>query len=284
MWAGRFEMNASEETDKFNSSISIDGRMYMQDIIGSIAHAEMLAKQGIISTNDAQSIVSGLTEILDDIESGKLEIRQDAEDIHMFVEGELTRRIGEAGKRLHTARSRNDQVATDTRLYLGERVDGTQKLIKELLATLLKLAKQHTTTVMSGYTHLQRAQPVTLAHHLLAYCAMLMRDYERLAESKKRTMVLPLGSCALAGTTYPINRQEVAKKLKMHGVAFNSMDGVSDRDFVVELCSDLSIIMCHLSRLSEEIVMWSSWEFGYIELSDAYTTGSSIMPQKRIQT
>lgn len=281
MWAGRFTKAAATETDEFNSSIGVDKEMYSADIRGSIAHATMLGEQGIITQSDVDKITNGLNSILSDIESGKLEIDLKAEDIHMFVEGELTKRIGDAGKRLHTARSRNDQVATDVRLYLAERIDNTKKLVKEFARVLADIAEKHVETVMPGYTHLQRAQPVTLAHHLLAYCAMLMRDYDRLCDCKKRTLVLPLGSCALAGTTYPINRFSVAEKLGMNGVCFNSMDGVSDRDFIIELSSALSIIMTHLSRLAEEVIMWCSWEFKYMELDDAYSTGSSIMPQKK---
>ncbi len=281
MWAGRFAKKAAAVTDEFNSSIFVDGKMYAADIRGSLAHACMLCENGIISKDDYEQIKSGLNGILADIECGAMQIDKNAEDVHMFIEGELTKRVGDAGKRLHTARSRNDQVATDTRLYLSERINGTKKLIKELISTLIDVAQKHTETVMPGYTHLQRAQPITLAQHLLAYCAMLMRDCDRLDDCKKRMLVLPLGSCALAGTTYPIDRFSVAEKLGMNDVCFNSLDGVSDRDFVMELSSALSIIMAHLSRFAEEIIMWCSWEFRFMELDDAYSTGSSIMPQKK---
>ena len=281
MWAGRFSKPSAEETDKFNSSIGVDKKLYKADITGSIAHAEMLCSAGIISDADLCAIVGGLEGILSDIESGKLEISDSAEDIHMFIEGELTSRIGDAGKRLHTARSRNDQVATDTRLFLLTEIPQIVEELKGFIEVLSDIAEKHSETLMPGYTHLQRAQPVTLGHHLLAYCAMFMRDIERLEDGLKRTAVLPLGSCALAGTTYGIDRDFVKEKLSFKEVCFNSMDGVSDRDFIVELSSDLAIIMMHLSRLAEEVILWSSWEFKFVELDDGYTTGSSIMPQKK---
>ena len=281
MWAGRFSKPSAEETDEFNSSIKVDKKLYKADIKGSIAHAEMLCGAGIISDADLSAMVKGLNGILSDIESGKLKISDKAEDIHMFIEGELTSRIGEAGKRLHTARSRNDQVATDTRLFLLGEISEIIGGLKGFIEVLSDIAKEHAQTLMPGYTHLQRAQPVTLGHHLLAYCAMFMRDVQRLKDGLKRTGVLPLGSCALAGTTYNIDRNAVKEKLGFNEVCFNSMDGVSDRDFIIELSSDLAIIMMHLSRLSEEVIMWSSWEFKFVELDDGYTTGSSIMPQKK---
>lgn len=281
MWAGRFSEPSAEETDRFNSSIAVDKVMYAADIKGSIAHACMLGAQGIIPPSDAEKITEGLEGILSDIESGALQIPADAEDIHMFVEAQLTLRIGDAGKKLHTARSRNDQVAADARLYLMGKIELLDDLLKNFTGVLCEIAEKNTLTVMPGYTHLQRAQPVTLAHHLLAYCAMLMRDSLRLDDCRKRTAVLPLGSCALAGTTYPVDRYSVMRSLGFSDVSFNSMDGVSDRDFIMELSAALSIIMVHLSRLAEEVIMWSSWEFKFIELSDAYSTGSSIMPQKK---
>lgn len=281
MWAGRFNKPTAEETDEFNSSIGVDKKMYAADIKGSIAHACMLGAQNIISSEDAEAITAGLEEILADIESGTLKISDSAEDIHMFIEGELTARIGDAGRRLHTARSRNDQVATDTRLYLAEKTDEVMSALKYCVAVLKDISEENKLTVMPGYTHLQRAQPVTLAHHMLAYCAMLMRDFDRLEDCKKRMSVMPLGSCALAGTTYPIDRFSVSRMLGFEDVCFNSMDGVSDRDFVIELSSALAIIMMHLSRLAEEVILWSSWEFKFLELDDAYSTGSSIMPQKK---
>ncbi len=281
MWAGRFKKELDSRVNDFNSSISFDSRMYRQDIEGSMAHAVMLANQGIISGADAETIIIGLGSILDDIESGKLEIDPAAEDIHMFVEAELTARIGEPGKRLHTARSRNDQVALDIRLYLRDEIKEVEGLLVGLLEAIYDKAKENTLTIMPGYTHLQRAQPVTFAHHILAYAQMLRRDIGRLDDVHKRMNISPLGSCALAGTTYPIDRESVAVSLGMNGVTENSIDGVSDRDFVLELASALSIIMIHLSRFSEEIILWSSSEFGFVTLDDAYSTGSSIMPQKK---
>ena len=281
LWAGRLQGQVDEKLNELNASIGFDSRMYRQDITGSIAHARMLGKQGIIPAEDAEKIVSGLADILSEIEAGTLEIDMSSEDIHTFVEGELTRRIGDAGKRLHTARSRNDQVALDLRMYLADEIDKTVALAKDLIFALCEVAEQHLESVMPGYTHLQRAQPVTLAHYLMAYAQMLLRDVDRLKDCKKRTLVLPLGSGALAGTTYPLDRQYVADQLGFGGICMNSMDGVSDRDFALELMSDLSILMMHLSRFSEEICLWCSWEFKFVTLSDSFSTGSSIMPQKK---
>ncbi len=281
MWAGRFQSEEKKEVNDFNSSISFDSRMYKEDITGSIAHATMLGAKGIISKEDSKLIVETLGEILSDIEEGKLEFDMEAEDIHMFVEAELTKRIGDVGKRLHTSRSRNDQVALDIRLYLRNVAGVTTNKIKDLLKVLVKLAENNKKTIMPGYTHLQRAQPITLANHLLAYAFMLERDLGRFNDAVKRMNYSPLGSCALAGTTYDIDREMVAKQLQFDGIVRNSLDGVSDRDFCVELASASSILMMHLSRLSEEIIMWCSWEFKFIELDDAYSTGSSIMPQKK---
>ncbi len=281
MWAGRFTKETDERVNDFNSSIKFDARMYRQDIEGSIAHATMLGECGIISADDSKKITEGLKGILADIESGALQFDMTAEDIHMFNEAELTKRIGDAGKRLHTARSRNDQVALDIRMNLKVEIKEIEKLTKELIETLCKIAEKNLTTVMPGYTHLQRAQPVTLAHHMMAYAMMLIRDLGRLEDTYKRTNIMPLGSGALASTTYPINRQRVCELLGFDEITQNSLDGVSDRDFCIELASALSILMMHLSRFSEEIILWCSWEFKFIELDDAYATGSSIMPQKK---
>ena len=281
MWAGRFSKEIDSRVNDFNSSISFDARMYRSDITGSVAHATMLGEQGIIAREESEKIVEGLKAILADIDSGKLEFDPNAEDIHMFVEQELTNRLGDTGKRLHTARSRNDQVALDIRHYLKGECDEISKLVYELIETIINVAQEHYYTVMPGYTHMQRAQPVTFAHHIMAYAQMLTRDLERIADCKKRMDVMPLGSCALAGTTYPLNRQRTAELLGFAEVTQNSLDGVSDRDFCIELASVISILMMHLSRFSEEIVLWCSWEFKFIELDDAYSTGSSIMPQKK---
>ena len=281
MWAGRFTKETDERVNDFNSSISFDARMYKQDIEGSIAHATMLGECGIIDKADSEKIISGLKGILADIESGKLKFDPTAEDIHMFNEAELTARIGDAGKRLHTARSRNDQVALDIRMYLRDEIPEIKELTVRLIETLMRLAEKNLTTVMPGYTHLQRAQPITFAHHLMAYVQMLLRDLGRLNDTYRRTNIMPLGSGALASTTYPINRQRVCELLGFDEITQNSLDGVSDRDFCIELASALSILMMHLSRFSEEIVLWCSWEFKFIELDDAYATGSSIMPQKK---
>ena len=281
MWAGRFIGALDRMADDFNSSIHFDSKMYEQDIKGSLAHASMLCAQGIIGAEDLEKISAGLEEILADIREGRLEIDMNAEDIHMFVEAELTKRIGDVGKRLHTARSRNDQVALDLRLYLRDESAKIKADLISLIKAIYEKASENTDAIMPGYTHLQRAQPITFAQHLMAYAMMFMRDVDRLSDAVKRMNVSPLGSCALAGTTYPTDRDMVAKTLGFNGVTENSMDGVSDRDFCVELLSVCSIIMMHLSRFSEEIILWSSWEFGFVELSDAYTTGSSIMPQKK---
>ena len=281
MWAGRFTKEVDERVNDFNSSIKFDARMYKQDITGSIAHATMLGECGIIDKGESETIVKGLKEILEDIESGKLPFDPNAEDIHMFVEAELTKRLGDTGKRLHTARSRNDQVALDVRMTLKDETTGIIALLKKLTQTVADIAKKHTETVMPGYTHLQRAQPITFAHHLMAYANMFVRDLGRLKDTYDRMNAMPLGSGALAGTTYPINRQRVCDLLGFDEITQNSLDGVSDRDFCIELCSALSILMMHLSRFSEEVILWCSWEFKFIELDDAYATGSSIMPQKK---
>ncbi len=281
MWAGRFTKEIDERVNDFNSSIKFDARMYKQDITGSIAHATMLGECGIIEKTESENIVKGLNGILDDIESGKLTFDPNAEDIHMFVEAELTKRLGNTGKRLHTARSRNDQVALDIRMTLKDETNEIMALLKKLTQTVTNIAKKHTNTVMPSYTHLQRAQPITFAHHLMSYANMFLRDLDRLKNAYDRTDKMPLGSCALAGTTYPIDRQKVCKLLGFSETTQNSLDGVSDRDFCIELCSALSILMMHLSRFSEEIILWCSWEFKFVELDDAYATGSSIMPQKK---
>ena len=281
MWAGRFQKPENEQVNDFNSSIRIDSRMYREDILGSIAHAEMLAACKILEEADVVKITEGLRAILSDLEEERIAIDPAAEDIHMWVEAELTRRIGDAGKRLHTARSRNDQVALDTRLYLTGRIDAIKRETCALIETLIGIAEANSDAIMPGYTHLQRAQPIAFSHHVMAYAQMLLRDVERLNDCRKRTAISPLGSAALAGTTYPIDRRTVAAKLGMQGVCRNSIDGVSDRDFVAELAFDLALLMTHLSRFSEEIIAWCSWEFKFIELDDAYATGSSIMPQKK---
>ena len=281
MWAGRFQTEEKKEVNDFNSSISFDSRMYKEDILGSIAHATMLGAKGIIPLDDSHLIIDTLNDILDDLESGKLEFDMEAEDIHMFVEAELTKRIGDVGKRLHTSRSRNDQVALDIRLYLRNKSNETINKLKDLLGVLVKIAENNKKTIMPGYTHLQRAQPITLANHMLAYAFMIERDIARFKDAIKRMNYSPLGSCALAGTTYDIDRDMVAKALDFDGIVRNSLDGVSDRDFCLEIASASSIAMMHLSRLSEEIIMWCSWEFKFIELDDAYSTGSSSMPQKK---
>ncbi|MBR4867956.1 MAG: argininosuccinate lyase [Clostridia bacterium] len=281
MWAGRFAKALDKEADDFNSSVHFDCKMFRQDIQGSMAHAAMLGAQNIIAKEDSEQIIATLEEILKDIESGTTPIDMDAEDIHMFVEAELTRRIGDVGKRLHTARSRNDQVAVDIRLYLRDEAAEVVDLLKKLLLAITGQASAHKTTIMPGYTHLQRAQPITFAHHLMAYAMMFTRDITRVLDAVERMNYSPLGSCALAGTTYPTNRDMTAKDLGFNGIMLNSIDGVSDRDFCVELMSAFALIMTHLSRFSEEIILWSSWEFKFVELDDSYTTGSSIMPQKK---
>ena len=281
MWAGRTDGVTDKLADDFNSSIKFDSRMYKQDILGSVAHATMLGEKNIITKAEADAIIDGLTGILADLESGKLEIDFSCEDIHMFVEQVLTARIGDLGKKLHTARSRNDQVALDTRMYLRDRAFSIQAKIKELLFAILSKAEEHKSSIMPGYTHLQRAQPITFGHHLMAYAMMFLRDLDRFSDVLKRIDVCPIGSCALAGTTYQTDRVFEAQKLGFSQIALNSIDGVSDRDFCVEFASACSMLMMHLSRFSEEIILWSSWEFKFVELSDAYTTGSSIMPQKK---
>ena len=282
MWAGRFEKALNKEADDFNSSIHFDSRMFRQDIMGSIVHAKMLANKKIITEQEKTAIINGLDGILKDIESGKLNFDENAEDIHMFIESELTNRIGEAGKKLHTARSRNDQVALDIRLYLSDECDKIGKLILKLIETVKQKAAENTDAIMPGYTHLQRAQPITFAHHILTYAFMLKRDFERINDAVTRMKsASPIGSCALAGTTYETDRYFEAEQLGFSGISLNSIDGVSDRDFCLELLSDYAIIMMHLSRFSEEIILWSSWEFKFVELDDSYTTGSSIMPQKK---
>lgn len=281
LWGGRFSKATDAKVDDFNSSIRFDMRLYRQDIRGSMAHAAMLGKQGIIPQEDADLIVKTLGEILSDIEAGKVEFSVDAEDIHMNIETILTERIGAAGKRLHTGRSRNDQVALDLRMYIKDEITEIKELIVSLMETLLTLAQAHTGTVMPGYTHLQKAQPVTFAHHMMAYFEMLKRDVGRLDDTYKRTNICPLGSGALAATTYPLDREAVARELGFDGVTQNSLDGVSDRDFALELLSALSILMMHLSRFCEELILWSSHEFSFVEMDDAYSTGSSIMPQKK---
>ena len=281
LWGGRFQKSTDQKVDDFNSSIRFDARMYRQDIRGSIAHAQMLGRQGIIPQEDAEQIVEGLKGILADIEAGHVEFEIDAEDIHMNIEKILIERIGEAGKRLHTGRSRNDQVALDLRMYLMDETAEIDGMLKDTLEALLSMAEKHTETVMPGYTHLQKAQPVTFAHHLMAYFEMFRRDRGRLADCRKRMDSMPLGSGALAGTTYPLDREFVAEQLGFSGITRNSLDGVSDRDFVIELASCLSMVMMHLSRFSEELILWSSHEFAFVEMDDAYSTGSSIMPQKK---
>ena len=281
LWAGRMSGEVDERLNALNASIGFDCRMAKQDIEGSIAHATMLGETGVVSAGDSAKIVEGLKDILADLESGALEIDMTCEDIHTFVEGELTRRIGDAGKKLHTGRSRNDQVALDIRMYLSDRIDALIARAKDLIAALCEVSEEHLHAVMPGYTHLQRAQPVTLAHYLMAYAQMLLRDIDRLTDCKRRTRVMPLGSGALAGTTYPLDRARVSELLGFNGITANSMDGVSDRDFALELLSDLSILMMHLSRFSEEICLWCSWEFRFVTLADAFSTGSSIMPQKK---
>lgn len=281
LWGGRFTKDTNRLMEDFHSSIGFDCRLYRQDIAGSIAHATMLGEQGVISTEDAKKICLGLQEILTDIESGKVTFSPEAEDIHMNIETLLTERIGEAGKRLHTGRSRNDQVALDIRMYLREECDSLSALLKKLAEVLLEIAREHTGTILPGYTHLQKAQPITLAHHTLAYVQMFLRDIDRIKDCRRRMNLCPLGSGALAGTTYPLNRERTAALLGFDGITENSLDGVSDRDFAIELAAACSLIMLHLSRYCEELILWSSHEFGFVEMDDAYATGSSIMPQKK---
>ena len=281
MWAGRTSGEVSSIADDFNSSIHFDCKLYQQDITGSMAHAAMLGAQGILTQQEADTLIEGLQGILDDLKSGKLDLDYTCEDIHMFVEQVLTQRLGDVGKKLHTARSRNDQVALDLRMYLRSEIDEISVLVKQLLKAVVDQAEQNLGVIMPGYTHLQRAQPILFGHHLMAYAMMLLRDLDRLADCRKRMNVSPIGCCALAGTTYNTDRWMEAKALGFDDIARNSIDGVSDRDFCVELMSAISVLMMHLSRFSEEIILWASWEFKFVELSDAYTTGSSIMPQKK---
>ncbi len=281
LWAGRTSGQIDRLADDFNSSIHFDSRMYRQDITGSMAHAAMLASRRIITDAEAETLIDGLSGILADIEAGKLEIDMSCEDIHMFVEQVLTERLGDVGKKLHTARSRNDQVALDIRMYLRDEIVEIITLTRDLIEALCDQAETNAATIMPGYTHLQRAQPITFGHHLMAYAMMLLRDIDRLRDTSRRMNQSPIGSCALAGTTYDTDRRFEAERLGFDGITRNSLDGVSDRDFALEFLSAASILMMHLSRFSEEIILWSSWEFKFVELSDAYTTGSSIMPQKK---
>ena len=281
LWKGRFSKAATSSADEFNASIEFDQRLYKEDITGSIAHARMLGKQGIITLEESQLIIKALQEILEDIEAGKIEFTIESEDIHMNIETILTERIGATGKKLHTARSRNDQVAVDIRLYLKKETASIDKLIKELMDALEQLAEKHVDTVMPGYTHLQRAQPVTLAYHLLAYYQMFSRDRERFADCLKRIDRLPLGSGALAGTTYNTDRDFLAEELGFASVLPNGMDAVADRDFAIEFINCCAVTMMHLSRFCEELILWSSVEFSFVEIDDSFSTGSSIMPQKK---
>lgn len=281
MWAGRTSGVTDSVADDFNSSIRFDCRLYREDITGSMAHVAMLGAKGIIAPSEADALIDGLQGILDDLDSGKLEFDLSCEDIHMFIEQALTERLGDVGKKLHTARSRNDQVALDLRMYLRGEVDQISAQVRGLAAAIVEVAEANQAAIMPGYTHLQRAQPVLFSHHILAYAMMLLRDLGRLADCEKRINVSPIGACALAGTTYDIDRRFEAERLGFDEIALNSIDAVSDRDFCVELLSALSILMMHLSRFSEEIILWTSWEFRFVELSDAFTTGSSIMPQKK---
>lgn len=281
LWGGRFEKTTDALVEDFHSSISFDQRLYKEDIRGSMAHARMLGRLGVLTVGEAESISSGLQGILQDIQTGKVEFEVGAEDIHMNVEKLLTERIGTVGKKLHTARSRNDQVALDLRLYLREEIDNTKDLLSDLIRTLLNLAEEHVETWMPGYTHLQKAQPITLGHHFMAYVQMFLRDLGRLKDTRKRLNVSPLGSGAMAGTTFPLEREAVAQELGFDGVTLNSLDGVSDRDFALEFLSAASILMMHLSRMCEELVLWSSGEFQFVVMDDGYSTGSSIMPQKK---
>lgn len=281
LWGGRFQKNTDQLVEDFHSSISFDSRLYRQDILGSIAHARMLGEEGIIPAGEAGQIMAGLEMILKEAEAGSIEFSQEAEDIHMNIETLLIKKIGPVGKKLHTGRSRNDQVALDTRMYLKEEIQKTQSLLHQLIKTLVELAENNSAAVMPGFTHLQVAQPVTLGHHLLAYVEMFKRDYSRLEDCFKRTDVLPLGSGALAGTTYPLNRRKVARELGFAEISANSMDSVSDRDYIIEFLSAASLIMVHLSRFCEEIILWANQEFAFVVLDDAYSTGSSIMPQKK---
>ncbi len=281
MWAGRFQKQLNESANDFNSSIRVDSRMYKQDILGSVAHAEMLGKQGIIAVEEAEKITAALLLILEDIENGTLAVDMLSEDIHMFIEAELTRRIGDTGKRLHTARSRNDQVALDIRLYMRDEAASVIDLLYKTIEVITNKAESYYDAIMPGYTHLQRAQPITFGHHCMAYAAMFKRDIERITDAVRHMNYCPLGSAALAGTTHPIDRHYTAERLSFTAPVTNSLDGVSDRDFLIEFASAFATVMMHLSRFCEEIILWSSFEFKFIELDDAYSTGSSIMPQKK---
>jgi argininosuccinate lyase len=281
MWAGRTSGATDKLADDFNSSIHFDCRMFRQDIKGSMAHASMLGAQGIITNEEASILIDGLQAVLNDLESGTLQFDMECEDIHMFVEQELTKRLGDVGKKLHTARSRNDQVALDIRMYLRDEADTIIGYIRSLISSITQKAEEYKEAIMPGYTHLQRAQPITFGHHLMAYAMMLLRDIDRFRDMRRRMNVSPIGCCALAGTTYNTDRRLEAEKLEFNDITLNSLDGVSDRDFCVEMLSAIAITMMHLSRFSEEIILWSSWEFKFIELSDSFTTGSSIMPQKK---
>lgn len=281
LWGGRFEKQTAQEVDDFHSSIGFDWRLFRQDIQGSLAHAEMLGRQGIIPKEDADAICCGLQEILADIEAGSIQFSVEAEDIHMNIESMLIQRIGEVGKRLHTGRSRNDQVSLDVRMYTREALFTIKKRLLALETQLAALAEEHLKTYMPGYTHLQKAQPVTLAHHLMAYFEMFRRDVGRLEDAARRTDEMPLGAGALAGTTYPLDRSFVGKALNFEALTRNSLDAVSDRDFAIEALSCCSLIMMHLSRFCEELILWSNDEFRFVEMDDAYSTGSSIMPQKK---
>jgi len=281
LWGGRFNKDTAKMTEDFNASISVDSRLYLQDIEGSKAHALMLGKCGIISAEEASEIINALEEIRLELESGSSSLTNDAEDIHMNIEKLLIEKIGETGKKLHTARSRNDQVALDLRMYLKDEIRIILGLFRDVESLLLNKAEENINTIMPGYTHMQKAQPITLGHHFMAYFEMFMRDMDRFADCMKRMDVMPLGSCALAGTTYPIDREMVASILKFSDISRNSIDAVSDRDFAIEFIGCCSVAMMHLSRLCEELIIWSTGEFGYIEMDDAYSTGSSIMPQKK---
>lgn len=281
LWGGRFEKGTDELVNDFNSSIRFDKRMYKQDIKGSIAHAKMLGKCGVITYEESELIVKTLDEILSEIEEGKAEFLIDAEDIHMNIETMLIAKIGDTGKKLHTGRSRNDQVALDIRMYLRDEACDIIKMLKDLIAVLIKIAQDNLETIMPGYTHLQKAQPITLAHHMCAYTQMFKRDIMRLCDCKKRINVMPLGSGALAATTYPFDREFVARELGFDEITYNSLDGVSDRDFVIEMSGALSIVMMHLSRFCEELILWNTNEFSFVEMDDSCSTGSSIMPQKK---
>ena len=281
LWGGRFENQTEKAAFDFQSSIHVDRRLYREDILGSIAHAKTLNRCGVLTDEETVRVEATLNEILQDIDGGKLQIGFEHEDIHTFIEATLTDRIGELGKKIHTGRSRNDQVATDFRMYLGKEVDLLVELLKGLEESLLSIAEDNLDTILSGYTHMQKAQPLTLGHHLMAYFEMFRRDIERLLDAKKRIMIMPLGSGALAGTTFDLDREYTCQLLGFKDITYNSLDGVSDRDFAIELTSDLSIVMMHLSRFCEEIILWATGEFAYVEVDDGFSTGSSIMPQKK---